>query len=70
MPVADRIRTIQHRTMLARIYMDTVMSNEAAQMKELLIIASERLSEQQYSQFLSKLAQRLYAEITDHESDL
>ena len=51
--------------MLARLYRDAVMTND--QMKELLIIASERLSEEQYSQFLSTLAQRIYA---DQEGDL
>ena len=48
--------------MLARLYMDAVMTNESEQMKELLIIASERLSEEQYSLFLSALAQRIYAD--------
>jgi hypothetical protein len=51
--------TIQYQTKLTRLYMDAVMTNEAEQMKELLIIASERLSEQQYSQLLSTLAQRI-----------
>ena len=37
--VAARLRNIEHRTMLARLYMDAVMTND--QMKELLIIASE-----------------------------
>ena len=41
------------------------MTND--QMKELLILASERLTEQQYSLFLSALAQRTYA---DQEGDL
>ena len=53
--------------MPGRLYMDTVMTNEAEQMKELLIIASERLSEEQYSLFLSALAQRTYA---DQEGEL
>ena len=68
--VAARLRNIEHRTMLARLYMDTVMTNETEQMKEFLMIAIEQLSEQEYSQLLSTLAQRIYADITDQESDL
>ena len=56
--------------MPGRLYMDTVMTNETEQMKEFLMIAIEQLSEQEYSQLLSTLAQRIYADITDQESDL
>ncbi len=46
------------------------MTNDAQEMKEFLMLACERLSERQYSELLSRLAQIIYADITDQEPDL